>query len=138
MIRRVGQVATHKPAPVPDSDFKQRRNACRPLDAPTASGRLGSWLRSIRPSSSFLAQLAGAELSFRREADLFGVSVLVLPGGRQVLVIERIYRDGTGVLLDPTPEEVEVAREGDLQRIWNSERRSLLSSEVWNWDGFGQ
>ena len=85
-----------------------------------------------------LAQLAGAELSFRREADLFGVSALVLPGGRQVLVIERIYRDGTGVLLDPTPEEVEIAREGDLQRIWNSERWSLLSSDAWNWDGFGE
>ena len=85
-----------------------------------------------------LAQLAGAELSFRREADLLGVAVLVLPGGRQVLVIERTYRDGTGILLDPTPEEVEIARSGDLWQIWNSERRSLLAPDVWNWDGFGE
>jgi hypothetical protein len=84
-----------------------------------------------------LAQLAGAELSFRREADLLGVTVLVLPGGRQVLVIERTYRDGTGILLDPTPEEVEIARSGNLWQIWNSERLSLLASDVWNWDGFG-
>jgi hypothetical protein len=88
--------------------------------------------------AELLAQVAGAELSFRREADLFGVSVLVLPEGRQMLLIERIYRDGTGVLLDPTPEEVEIARVGELGQIWNSERRSLLSSEIWNWDVFDE
>jgi hypothetical protein len=83
-----------------------------------------------------LAQLTGAELSFRREADLLGVVVLVLPGGCQVLVIERVYRDGTGILLDPTPEELEIARSGDLRQIWNSERRSLLlASENWDWFG---
>ena len=48
-----------------------------------------------------LAHLAGAELSFRREADLLGVSALSLPGGRQILIIERVYRDGTGILLAP-------------------------------------
>lgn len=85
--------------------------------------------------SELLAQLAGAEPSFRREADLFGVEVLVLPGGRQVLIIERTYRDGTGILLDPTPEEVSIARSGELGRIWNSERLSLLSSADWNWFG---
>jgi len=64
-----------------------------------------------------LGQLAGAELSFRREADLLGVSAVVLPGGRQILIIERVYRDGTGILLDPTPEELEIARDGDLWQI---------------------
>ena len=85
-----------------------------------------------------LAQLAGAELSFRRESDLLGVTLVVLPGGRQVLIIERVYRDGTGILLDPTPEEVEIARSGDLWQIWNSERRSLLASDDWKWEGFGE
>ena len=85
-----------------------------------------------------LAQLVGAELSFRREADLLGVSALVLPGGRQILIIERVYRDGTGILLDPTPEELEIARGGDLWQIWNSERRSLLASDDWEWIGFGE
>ena len=85
-----------------------------------------------------LGQLAGAELSFRREADLLGVSALVLPGGRQILIIERVYRDGTGILFDPTPEELEIARGGDLWQIWNSERRSLLASDDWEWIGFGE
>jgi hypothetical protein len=85
-----------------------------------------------------LGQLAGAELSFRRESDLLGVALVVLPGGRQVLIIERVYRDGTGILLDPTPDEIEVARSGDLWQIWNSERRSLLASDNWEWIGFGE
>ena len=82
-----------------------------------------------------LGQLAGAELSFRREADLLGVSAVVLPTERQVIVIERTYRDGTGILIDPTPEELEIARSGDLRQLWNSERRSLLTSDAWNWFG---
>jgi hypothetical protein len=85
-----------------------------------------------------LSQLAGAELSFRRESDLLGVSLVALPAGRQVLIIERVYRDGTGILLDPTPDEIEVARSGDLWQIWNSERRSLLASDNWEWIGFGK
>src|SRR5262245_65863254 len=88
--------------------------------------------------AELLTQLASAELSFRRETDLLGVCALVLPGERQVLIIERVYRHGTRILLDPTPEEIEIAREGDLWKIWNSERSSLLSSEAWEWIGFGE
>ena len=70
-----------------------------------------------------LTQLAGADLSFRREDedDFLGlaVAVLVLPTGRQVLFVERMYRDGTGVLLDPTPEDLEIARCGNLWSLWN-------------------
>ena len=77
-----------------------------------------------------LTQVSGAELAFQREHDLLVVAVLRLPGGRQVLVIERRYRGGIGVLLDPTPEEVEVARNDNLWQIWNSERTLLLDSAV--------
>jgi hypothetical protein len=88
--------------------------------------------------AELLAQLSGAELSFRREADLLGVVLLMLPAGRQILIIERVYRDGTQILLDPTPEEVELARNGDLWKIWNSERPRLLAPEAWEWIGFGE
>jgi hypothetical protein len=79
-----------------------------------------------------LAELAGAELAFQRvaEEDLLAVAVVSLPGGRQLLAIERTYREGIGVLLDPTPEELEIARAGDLWQLWNSERRSLLYGAV--------
>ena len=76
----------------------------------------------------FLTQLAGAELSFKRERDLIAVALLVLPAGRQVLLAEMTYRDGTHVLLDPTPEEVETARTGSLWEVWSSKRSLYLYS----------
>jgi hypothetical protein len=80
-----------------------------------------------------LAQLAGAELSFRRESenDLLAVTILVLPTGRQLLFVERTYRDGTRVLLDPTPEDIEIARSGNLWSLWNEERTRLLAPASW-------
>lgn len=83
-----------------------------------------------------LAQLAGAELSFRREDEesWMAATALVLPSGRQVLFVERTYRDGTGVLLDPTPEELEIARSGDLWSLWNEERTRLLASASWSFE----
>lgn len=80
-----------------------------------------------------LTRLAGAELSFRREDedDLLAVALLALPAGRQVLFIERTYRDGTKVLLDPTPEEIETARSGGLWALWNSERSRYLAPASW-------
>ena len=83
-----------------------------------------------------LTQLAGAELSFRREDedDLLVVTVVVLPNGRQALFVERTYRDGTGVLLDPTPEELEIARSGNLWSLWNEERKRLLAPASWSFE----
>jgi len=85
-----------------------------------------------------LAQLAGAELSFRREDDedlsTLAATVVVLPTGRQVLFVERTYRDGTGVLLDPTPEDLEIARSGDLWILWNDERTRLLAPASWTFE----
>src|SRR5215213_1738597 len=83
-----------------------------------------------------LTQLAGAELSFRREdeSDLLAVAVMVLPTGRQVLFVERTYRDGTGVLLDPTSEEIEIARSGNLWSLWNEERTRRLAPASWTFD----
>lgn len=75
-----------------------------------------------------LIQVAGAKLSFKREHDLIAVALLTLPAGRQVLLAELTYRSGIQVLLDPTPEEVETARTGNLRQIWNAERSLYLYS----------
>ena len=75
-----------------------------------------------------LTQLAGAELSFKRERGHIAVALLILPTGRQLLLAERTYRDGIHVLLDPTPEEVETARRGDLRQVWGLERSLYLGS----------
>lgn len=83
-----------------------------------------------------LTQLAGAELSFRREDenDLLVVTVLVLPNGQQALFVERTYRDGTRVLLDPTPEDFEIARSGNLWSLWNEERSRHLAPASWTFE----
>jgi hypothetical protein len=83
-----------------------------------------------------VTRLAGAELSFQREDenDLLAVTVLDLPSGRQVLFVERTYRDGTGVLLDPTPEELEIARSGNLWSLWNEERTRHLAPASWTFE----
>lgn len=83
-----------------------------------------------------LTELAGAELSFRRENEdeLFVVTVVALPNGSQALFVERTYRDGTGVLLDPTPEDLEIARTGDLGSLWNDERKRLLAAASWSFE----
>ena len=44
--------------------------------------------------------------------------------------MERTYRDGIHVLLNPTEEEVETARSGDLWKLWNAGRTEYLSSVI--------
>jgi hypothetical protein len=77
-----------------------------------------------------LSEVGGADLSLRREDFCVAVALIALPEGRQVLTIERTYRPGICAILDPTQEEVEVARNGDLWQLWNSERGALLLAAV--------
>jgi hypothetical protein len=78
-----------------------------------------------------LAQLGGAEVALRREEEMdIAVAVFSLANGRQVLAVERLYRDGIRIIIDPTPEEIATAREGDMWHLWNSDRAALLHSMV--------
>ena len=73
-----------------------------------------------------LAELGQVHLSFQREDDsLLAVAVFTFQD-RQLLTVERTYRDGTYVIVDPTPEEIGIARSGDLWDLWNSGRARLL------------
>jgi hypothetical protein len=47
--------------------------------------------------------------------------LLRLSDGRQLLLAERTYREGTKVLVEPTEEELRAARR-DPWAAWNSER----------------
>lgn len=78
-----------------------------------------------------LEEIAGGELRLRRDAEDFGdliAACVELRNGRKVLAVERSYRDGIHVIIEPTPEELEIARGGDLWKLWNSERSRLLIS----------
>jgi hypothetical protein len=77
-----------------------------------------------------LTELGGAELVLRREDPTLAVAVLAMPGGRQVLAMERTYREGIRTILDPTPEEIEIARNGDPWKLWSSDRAASLFSAV--------
>ena len=75
-----------------------------------------------------LAELGGATLTLQRGDPTIAAAVIALPAGRQILAIERTYREGLCVILDPTPEELETARTGNLWDLWSSDRaRSLFS-----------
>ena len=75
-----------------------------------------------------LAELGAVKVIDQRNDETLAVAVVGLPDGRRLLAIERTYREGIGIITDPTEEELRVAREGDLWQLWNSDRRRLLHS----------
>lgn len=75
-----------------------------------------------------LAQLGALEVVCHRNDATLAVAVVVLPDGRRLLAIERTYREGIGIIFDPTENELETARDGDLWKLWNSDRTRLLAS----------
>ena len=77
-----------------------------------------------------LADMGGATLVARGGDCTIAAAVLALPAGRQILAIERTYREGLCVILDPTPEEVETVRSGNLWDLWSSDRAKDLVSVV--------
>ena len=74
-----------------------------------------------------LGELAGLEIELRRHATTLATALLKRPDGRRLLLIERTYREGVVYILDPSEEEGEVTREGDLWKLWNSDRGVLLT-----------
>ncbi len=77
-----------------------------------------------------LGELAGLEIEHRRHATTLATALLKRPDGRRLLLLERTYREGVVYILDPSEQEVEVAREGDLWKLWNSDRGVLLAGIV--------
>jgi hypothetical protein len=80
--------------------------------------------------AELFVETVGAKLELQREEDLYAMGILALPNGRRVIVIERTYRDGIHVILDPTQEELDVARNGSLHQLFSSERGSYLASAL--------
>ncbi len=81
----------------------------------------------------FLADYARADVSFRRVEEFggCGTAIVVFPGHRVVIILERTYRKGLKYIPDPSPDEIEIARRGgDLWKLWNSNRSIWLSCGV--------
>jgi hypothetical protein len=99
---------------------------------------LGSMALSMTLTELF-AETVGAKLELQREEDLYAMGILALPNGRRMIVIERTYRDGIHVILDPTQDELAVARDGNLHQLFSSERGSFLASALHHETGiFGE
>ncbi len=80
---------------------------------------------------AILDELGAVDLVLHRSDATLEVAVVQLPNDHRVLAVERTYRPGVCVLVDPTEEEMDVAREGDLWRLWNSERaKDVLELEL--------
>lgn len=77
-----------------------------------------------------LATLGGAELEERWTDEMLAAALLRIANGRRILVVERTYREGIRVLLDPSEAELTAARASRLWDLWNSERAQLLAGAV--------
>ena len=78
--------------------------------------------------AELLFELGATDLVLSRNDATLAVIVVELADGRRLLAIERTYREGLCILFDPTDEEIEIARSGDLWQLWNSDRPAMLSS----------
>jgi hypothetical protein len=77
-----------------------------------------------------LDRLGGAALAGRWTDGTVTAALIEVGQGRRVLVVERTYREGIKVLLDPSSEELEIARSLRLWDLWNSERARLLYGAI--------
>lgn len=77
-----------------------------------------------------LHRLGGAEVELRRSNATLSAALIRIAGGGRVFVIERTYREGLRVMMNPTPEDLETIRSGDLWSLWNSGRLRWLAGAV--------
>ena len=77
-----------------------------------------------------LAEFGGVMLVARRSEACLAAALMSFPGGRRALVIERTYRVGIRLIMNPTSDETAVLDAGDLWELWNSERAELLDGAV--------
>jgi hypothetical protein len=85
---------------------------------------------SDRTLLELLDELGGLDVELRRSDAALAVALVATTRDRKILIVERTYRDGVCCIVDPTSEEIESAGNGDLWKIWNSERAVLMSGVV--------
>lgn len=69
-----------------------------------------------------LAAYTGIHIEARRSDPCLQGALLTFADGRRLIVVERTYREGLVVLIDPTAEEAAILQHGDLWKLWNSDR----------------
>lgn len=76
----------------------------------------------------FLTEQFDARIILQRAGteSLMKVVGVELRDGRQLILLERSYREGLHYLPNPTAEEMEIAASGDPWSLWNSRRSRFL------------
>lgn len=77
-----------------------------------------------------LSEFGAVEIVCHRTDVCLAVAVILLPNDRRLMAVERTYREGINIIVEPTGEEVATAREGDLWELWNSPRCKMLHSII--------
>ena len=75
-------------------------------------------------------ELLGLEVELRRSDGALAAALVATSTDRKILLVERIYREGVGYIVDPNTQEIETARDGNLWDTWNSQRAVLLRGVV--------
>ncbi|NJL26409.1 MAG: hypothetical protein HC897_00350 [Thermoanaerobaculia bacterium] len=76
--------------------------------------------------AGYLAEQKVLQLEVQRNDGTVAVAVVPLPDGRRLLAVERTYREGVRLIYDPTEEELEIARAGNIWDLWNSGRGEMF------------
>ena len=69
-----------------------------------------------------LTNLFGVTVITQRTDATMSAVALRVSEGRRLIMVERTYREGLSVLLDPTDADIELIQSGDLGALWNSDR----------------
>ena len=86
----------------------------------------------LSPNSliELVGEIAGVEIERRQHTATLARALRKIPDGRRLLLLERTYREGVVYILDPSEDGVDVAREGDHWKLWNSDRGVPLAGIV--------
>ena len=79
-----------------------------------------------------LTKFFGANVIAQRTDVTMSAVALRVSDGRRLILVERTYREGLSLLLEPTDEEIEIIRSGDLLELWNSDRAVPLD-DIASW-----
>jgi hypothetical protein len=79
-----------------------------------------------------LTSLFGVTVIAQRNDATMSAVALRVSDGRRLIMVERTYREGLKVLLQPTDAEIELIQSGDLSALWNSDRAVPLD-DIASW-----
>lgn len=79
-----------------------------------------------------LTNLFGVTVIAQRTDAMMSAVALRVSEGRRLIMVERTYREGLVVLLEPTDADIEIIQSGDLGALWDSDRAVPLD-DIASW-----